>query len=321
VLGFLWSFRPSAEPVIAGDQTTATRLGVRNARFTVNDQPTFLFGISYYGALGATDETMRRDLADLRKHGFNWVRVWATWAASGHDVSAVNADGKPREPMMKRLQEFVAICDRNGIVVDVTLSRGNGVTGPARLQTLDRHRRAVENLVTTLGSHRNWYLDLANERNIRDKRFASIDDLGDLRARVRALDPDRLVTASHAGDITRDELRDYLVTVRLDFVCPHRPRSADSAKATEAKSREYRAWMRELGRVVPLHYQEPFRRDFGGWQPRSEDYVADLKAALAGGAAGWCWHNGANSAAKDGRPRRSFDLRYQRLFTVRRRGE
>src|SRR5262249_53765400 len=82
----------------------------------------------------------------------------------------------------------------------------------------------------------------------------------------------------------------------------------------EARSKEYLAWMRELGREVPLHYQEPFRRDFGKWQPRAEDYVTDLKGALSGGAAGWCWHNGDNRAAKDGQPGRSFDLREKRLF-------
>src|SRR5262249_52276629 len=73
----------------------------------------------------------------------------------------------------------------------------------------------------------------------------------------------------------------------------------------EARSKEYLAWMKEIGRVVPVHYQEPFRRDFGAWQPRAEDYVADLKGAIAGGAAGWCLHYGANGAALDRRPRRS----------------
>jgi hypothetical protein len=72
--------------------------------------------------------------------------------------------------------------------------------------------------------------------------------------------------------------------------------------------------MKELGREVPLHYQEPFRRDYGGWKPRAEDFVSDLEAARAGGAAGWCWHNGDNRGAKDGLPRRSFDLREKGLF-------
>jgi hypothetical protein len=102
--------------------------------------------------------------------------------------------------------------------------------------------------------------------------------------------------------------------VRVDFLSPHRPRTAESAGQTEARSKDYLAWMKALGREVPLHYQEPFRRDFGKWQPRAEDYVTDLKGALAGGAAGWCWHNGDNRAAKDGQPRRSFDLREKRLI-------
>jgi hypothetical protein len=42
--------------------------------------------------------------------------------------------------------------------------------------------------------------------------------------------------------------------------------------------------------------------------------VADLRGAIAGGAAGWCFHNGDQQSEKDGRPRRSFDLRAQRLF-------
>jgi hypothetical protein len=310
------SVGPLATRGLAGGGTEpVTRLGADGTRFVVNDRPTFLFGVSYYGALGAPDETVRRDLADLKKHGFNWVRVWATWAAFGEDVSAVDGEGKPREQFMKRLERLVAACDEQGVVVDVTLSRGNGSTGPARLQTLEVHRRAVETLVTGLKAHRNWYLDLANERNVKDKRFTSFADLKELRELVRKLDPHRLVTASHAGDVSRADLSEYLQTVRVDFLSPHRPRTADSAEQSEARSKEYLVWMKELGREVPLHYQEPIRRDFGKWQPRAEDYITDLKGALAGGAAGWCWHNGDNHAAKDGQPRRSFDLREKGLFT------
>jgi hypothetical protein len=291
-----------------------TRLGIDRTRFTVNDRATFLSGVSYYGALGASDETVRRDLADLKRLGFNWVRVWATWAAFGKDVSAVDAEGKAREPYLTKLQRLVTTCDERGIVVDVSLSRGNGSTGPARLQTLEAHRRAVEALVTALRSRRNWYLDLANERNIRDRRFTGFAELKELRELVRKLDPQRLVTASHAGDIGRADLVEYLATVRVDFLSPHRPRTAGSPGQTEASSKEYLVLMRQLGREVPLHYQEPFRRGFGKWQPRAEDYVTDLKGALAGGAAGWCWHNGDTRAARDGQPRRSFDLREKRLF-------
>jgi hypothetical protein len=291
-----------------------TALGVRGPLFTLNGKPTFLFGVSYYGALGASDDVLRRDLEEIKRRGFNWLRVWATWAAFANDVSAVDGAGKGREPYLSRLRRLVQECDRLGLVADVTLSRGNGVTGPARLQTLPAHRRAVETLVTALRPYRNWYLDLSNERNIKDRRFTSFADLKELRGLVRRLDPQRLVTASHAGDIADQDLREYVLTVGADFLSPHRPRGPRAASQTEARTRAYLAALEGLGRVVPVHYQEPFRRGFGAYEPRAEDFVTDARGAKAGGAAGWCFHNGDRRGQPDGRPRRSFDLRDGRLF-------
>src|SRR2546421_392664 len=86
----------------------------------------------------------------------------------------------------------------------------------------------------TWKSDLNWSLDLSNERNIRDARYTPIGDLSRLRDEVKRLDPNRLVTASHGGDISRDELLEYINTAHLDFVCPHRPRDKGSAAQTEA---------------------------------------------------------------------------------------
>jgi hypothetical protein len=303
-----WLIPALVSPMGTVPAPAATRLGIEGSQFTVNGRPTFLLGLSYYGALGAPEAFLRQDLEEMPRYGVNWIRVWATWAAFGEDVSAVDQEGRPREPFLTKLQALVAECDRRGLVVDVTLSRGD------RLPTLEAHRRAVETLVTALRPYRNWYLDLANERNIQDSRFVSFEELRQLRERVRQLDPHRLVTASHGGDLGREELRDYLETVGVDFVCPHRPRHADSPRETEARSREYRAWMEELGRVVPLHYQEPFRRDYGPWQPQAEDFLTDARGARQGGAAGWCLHNGDPKGHPEGQPRRSFDLRAKRLM-------
>jgi len=222
--------------------------------------------------------------------------------------------GYPREPFLTKWQWLVAACDQRRLVVDVTLSRGNGITGPPRLQDISAHRRAVETLVAALRSQRNWYLDLSNERNIQDARFASFDDLQHLRQAAKAIDPQRLVTASHASDMQLDELQAYLFQVEVDFVCVHRPRNAQSAAQTEGKTREYLAYMRAGGRSVPLHYQEPFRRGFGSWQPTSDDFMLDLQGARVAGAAGWCFHNGHQADRDDGQPARSFDLRQGRLF-------
>ncbi len=299
---------------LTGNEGGTTTLGILSNQFTLNGKPVFLYGISYYGGPGATEEFIRHDLDDMQRNGFNWLRVWANWRAYGEDAAAVDVEGRPVVRGIERLQWLVGECDRRGMVADVTLSRGNGATGPPRLQTLEAHRRAVATLISALKPRRNWYLDLSNERNIRDKRFTSVDHLKELREVARRLDSRLLVTASQGGDIGRDELRDYLLTAKVDFVSPHRPRDAQSAARTEATTREYLAWMKELGCIVPVHYQEPFRRGYAKWNPTATDFVTDLKGAIGGGAAGWCFHNGSEGSAADAQPRRSFDLSQKRLF-------
>jgi hypothetical protein len=72
--------------------------------------------------------------------------------------------------------------------------------------------------------------------------------------------------------------------------------------------------MEKIGRVVPILHQEPFRRGYTDWQPTAADFLTDLGGAVAGGAAGWCLHNGTQRSTPDNDPRRSFDLRTKRLF-------
>jgi hypothetical protein len=296
--------------------TAGTQLGIKDKQFTINGKPTFLLGISYYGALGASKDFILRDLDDMQKYGFNWFRVWATWGAFDNDVSAVDRQGNPREPYLSKLEWLLEECDRRGMVVDVTFSRGNGITGPVRLQSPEALRRAAETVVTSLKPYRNWYLDMGNERNIRDRRFVSTDELAELRQFIKGLDPDRLVTASFVSDIKKDELKGILLDARVDFLANHRPRHAESAGQTAAQTKRYFEMMKELGRTVPVHYQEPFRRGFTPkrWQPNAEDFLTDLKGALEAGAAGWCLHNGDQKDKPQSKPRRSFDMRESRLF-------
>src|SRR5689334_20800501 len=185
-----------ALPATTQSGTPSTELTIRDSRFLLNGTPTFLYGISYYGSLGAREDFVRKDLADMKRYGINWVRVWVTWRSAEQDVSAVDAEGKPREPYWTKLQWLVAECDRAGVVVDLTISRD-------KLHSFEAHRRAVQRLVAGLKSHRNWYLDLANERDVRDARFVSFDELRQLRQDVNRLDPRRLVTASAGNDISR----------------------------------------------------------------------------------------------------------------------
>src|SRR5207237_979905 len=142
-----------------------------------------------YGALGASEDFIGRDLDDLQRYGFNWIRVWATWSGFSNDVSVVDAKGRPRGTFLNKLKGLVGECDRRGMIVDITFSRGDTAAGSPRLQTPEAHARAVDVVVAALRKSRNWYLDLSNERNIQDKRFTNIDDLNQLRELARRLDP------------------------------------------------------------------------------------------------------------------------------------
>ncbi|NQV35923.1 MAG: hypothetical protein HQ515_24745 [Phycisphaeraceae bacterium] len=296
-----------------------TRLEIAGTQFTINGKPAFLHGISYYGALGARRRFVVRDLDDMQRHGFNWIRVWATWSAFDNDVSAVDNEGRVRESQMEKLKWLLTECDRRGIIVDVTLTKGEGRLGNAHVSALEKHAQALETLTSELREWRNWYLDMANEHNIRSKslvtKFVSFEDARTLRNRVKKVDEQRLVTISYVRDPSKEDVRRYLLDVQVDFLSPHRPRNPKSARETATMTRQYLTWMREFGRLIPIHYQEPFRRDFSkGWQPTAEDFQADLEGAIEGGAAGWCFHNGDNRWGPDAEPRRSFDMRQRRLF-------
>lgn len=292
--------------VRCGAQTT---LGIQDTHFTLNGRSIFLVGFSYYAALGASQEFIKQDLDDLQAKGFNWLRVWATWSAFKNDISAIDTKGHGREPCLDHLKWLVAECDRRGMVADVTLSRGEN------LPDMKAHLAAVETIVNALKSHRNWYLDLGNERDVGDARFVAVDELKRLRERVRELDHDRLVTASLGGhDLSRDDVRDAILRAGLNFLTPHRPRNSESASETEGKTRTLLKLAKALGHPVPVQYQEPFRRGYTRWQPTAEDFVTDLRGAIDGGAAGWCFHNGSQRGVDDEQPRRSFDLRERRLM-------
>jgi hypothetical protein len=295
----------------------ATELGKDSTHFTIDGRRTFLLGISDYGVLGARDEFIASDLNDIQRDGFNWIRLWATWSAFTNNVSAVDTNGGPREPFLTRLEKLVQECDRRGVIVDITFSRENGTTSGPRLQHLEQHERAVRTIVERLRPLRNWYLDLGNERNIRDARHVPFEDLKRLREVVRELDPKRLVTASHSSDDESfaKDIETYLREVKVDFLSQHRPRGQGSPSQTAAATKLYSDRMKTLGIIAPIHYDEPFRRGYTkGWEPAAEDFLRDLRGAIESGAAGWCFHNGAQVGPKDGWPRRSFDLSEKRLY-------
>ena len=135
-----------------------------------------------------------------------------------------------------------------------------------------------------------------------------MNEVAELIALVKRIDPSRLCTASQGGDIGEEEAIAYIDVGKVDFICPHRPRDRNSPQYTAATTREHFEQMKRTSRVVPVHYQEPFRRGYGRYSPSADDFMTDLEAAHSSGAAGWCFHNGSVRGQpdnEDGRPRRS----------------
>lgn len=285
-------------------------LGIDGERITVNGQPTFLLGISYYGALAAPEEFIKQDFAEFAVAGINWVRVWAMWGFFDQNLAATDLDGQPRQPYFDHLLRICELAAAENLIVDVTLIHSGERSGqPAMLRDVAAHIQAVRTLTTALKPHRNVYVDLANERDLKNK-WVSFEDLRRMRDALKAIDPDRLVTASSTGEPDDEEFIGSIRTAGLDFLTPHVPRSSASAARNKDRTTAIRQRLKELDLVVPLHYQEPFRRGFTkGWEPSLEDFLNDLRGAVDGGAAGWCFHNGDQRDQPDGRPRRSFDLR------------
>lgn len=180
------------------------------------------------------------------------------------DVSPMQGAARPL--YMDRLKRLLAECDRRGMVVDVTLNRREGSIEGGGLSNAESHLRAVEVLVETLKPYRNWYLDLANERDVGDARFVSCEELKRLREVVRNLDPGRLVTASFGGhDLSENDLQDMLVKVGVDFVCPHRPRRAGSPRQTEPQTRKALEMMKAKASALSGTVSQRLR-ELGSWR-------------------------------------------------------
>ena len=281
----------------------ATTLGIASdgTGFTIDGSPAFLTGVSYFASGSIEGEALASDLHNLTAGGFNWVRLWVTWEGYG----ALGRDGRPVEPYMSRLLSLLRELEARGIVADLTMARG-AAAASGGFPTQAAHLIGVRTLATATMAFRNVYFDLANEHNIQDDRYVSGTEMGALVRAVKAVDPARIVTASTSGGGHTMGTIDPVEA--LDFLAVHLPRHKGCANATAALVRNLTAAMAPHPRI-PLHLQEPFRRDYSpSWNPEAADFVTDLAAAKEAQAAGWCLHNGGNRHATDGRPFRSFNM-------------
>ena len=169
---------------ISRAQSGTTQLGISGDRFTINGQPTFLLGASYYDPTGWKTS----DLDGLAARRFNLIRCFLHW--DGWNRSSFNSDGSLRTTA---ILDLARACAARGIVVDVTIldsSVGSSQAGPMAT--------AVRSAVRLLRNEPNVFFDLVNEHNGNWTPSHSHSTMGALMAAARQEDPDAILTFSSA---------------------------------------------------------------------------------------------------------------------------
>jgi hypothetical protein len=153
---------------------------------------------------------------------------------------------------------------------------------------------------------RNVLFDLCNEHDHPDGPISHAA-ARILRDRVKALDPQRIVTISSTeyhlvsaagtlGDAGRRNLQEEAGTgpdsVRADIVAPHFPRTDTWAAATGERVRAIRAALDAIRVSVPIYLNEERRASEAVRLP-ANSYAQARAAAGTAGAAGWLFHTAA----------------------------
>ena len=286
---------PTPTPVPTATPTPVqTDLGTQGQQFTLNGTPTFLIGVSYYGALSAGNdiEQIKADIDFFVSHGFNWARVWIGWI--GWD--GTNRHGSawwkdtPVPENVEKLRQMVAYADSKSFILDLTTHMcRNGYDGcqDQPWETVGQLKGCWQYLTNELRQYRNWYIDIANEHTVQDARYMSVHEVLEVRNAIKAIDPGRFVTASVPEDV--GNCWEYVATEQQDFLTPHLSRGQDPWQYTCS----FLALALPRVHGKPILLQEPFRNGYGYDQYEWSVFCRDLHDAIYCGAAGWCFHTDA----------------------------
>src|SRR3989338_6247400 len=190
-------------------------LGISGDRFTVNGNSQFLLFASYFGAMAASDATLESDFAALKSRGFNGIRIFPNWW-DNPQFQLIDSAGNLKPGMLNRLTNVLNKAQNNSLAVDVSFARE--VVGA----DLNSFRNGIQSTTSGILSYRGVTFDLQNEVDLtgRPTQGLSPAEVLTLRNAVKAIDPNRLVTASALNT-------SYLNGANLDFWAPHDPRSGD----------------------------------------------------------------------------------------------
>lgn len=272
-------------------------LGISGDAFTINEQPTFLLGVSYFDALGYKDS----DLDELESRGFNLIRIWLDWAVwVDRSRSFFDADGNfiHASTALNLLRAAAA----RGIMVDVTI-----LNSASTFDDFAKVERAIRSAVAALKDEPNVFFDLVNEHNLENRAASrwsvSHDNMRYLMEAAKQEGPDAILTFSTSSQgrhiLTSDKkVNSINVNEELDagiqILTPHLSRTNDWYERTDQRLATIKAFLASIGRSIPVYLQEERRRNFENLSnPTRAEFLQAAQEARDAGAAGWVFHTNA----------------------------
>lgn len=270
----------AAVVVFVAPSAGAQTLSIQGTQFAVDGKPKFLTFITYFGAMGAPH--VPEDLRFLKGAGFDGVRIWPNLDTG---PQLMNADGSLRPAELTRLLSILDAARREGVVVDVTFTYEHiaGMTPSTALT-------GIVNATNALRGYPNLLFDIQNERNVRDRRFMSEEDVGRIYRAVKAADPARIAFASNAPVEDTQYVADFTTRLGLDVAAYHDPRpenwyqfSVIEPIVRTMKSSGTPAYLQEPNTTHDDLYSYPSNT-------RAEFFQQAIANAKLAGAAAWCFH-------------------------------
>jgi hypothetical protein len=293
----------------------ATTLGISGDKFTLNGQPTFLLGVSYFDVLGWRTS----DLDALQARRFNMVRIFLDWNVwpGGHRLrSCFNPDGSMKNTAS--LVNFVRACAARGMVVDVAILH----VGSNELKDWTSSsfpQIAIRNAVRLLAPEPNVLFDLVNEHNgftAAGKNMAWSDSHALMKSLVTAARLEKsnaILTVSslsmvfpgyyehilRADDSVNPAIVDEELATGIDVMTPHFGREVDWYSRTDRRVLNLKNHITSRGKSTLIYLQEENRRstavdngEGGGNIPKEHFFQAVMEAKYTGAAA-WLFHTRA----------------------------
>jgi len=259
----------------------AQTLTIQGDRFAIDGTPRFLVFVSYFGAMGADNVTA--DLRYIRSKGFDGIRIWPNFVTG---PQLMRNDGTLNPDSLSRLLFILDRAREQRLVVDVSFTAEH-VAG----MDAARLRDAIMRTTAALQSYDNLLFDIENERNVYGPfgRPLPAADVISIRAAIKSIHPERVVTASNSSENTAQFAADFAVQTGLDVTAYHDPRT--SAFYVQEWVEQIVGAMRSNGKPAYLQEPMPMRYVYYPNSYKYELYQEQLRNVKAAGAAAWCFHS------------------------------